>query len=634
MINNSNSEQFRPIGGITPTPHQVDVLGGIDHFLTLNKYEEVHLPLLGYDVESLSEIKLRDILNMLNDKQEYLFATLQGRAGVGKTTVGQWIIDAAAKYYHGRVCVSYPTHKAGRVLRNKIKGKYEFSTLQALVGMSPNMHIEKFNPNNLKFYFKGKDELPMDKFQVIFLDEASMLGSALYNFFVDRCKSLNIKVVFTGHKAQLPGVNDYLSKAFSDVKNLFYLNEIIRQKDTNPNVGTLTQLEENILIEMAAIECIKHSPSKGIAFDQVKFELICKNEGINHKDIKYEGDPNVFFQNSWKQMLADKPTNINTETGEGYRCMDTATYEKTICDIFSTDAYEANRDILQVYNFTNKCAKRDNRLVKTARNKNRNLEGEGLMVGETIMSYANIKGKISDMLLANSEDFIITKIREVETHWHKKPTKGAQIKIGGETSPEYILVECPMGSKPDVILKAYACHVEPVFKSDEDERNFDDDYIMIAHPDSYKAIVDMFYTVFNNNGRGFKRGMKSFYGNWLDFKARNVLLNDLWYCPMLKDAPDGGVSDRKINENFRYVVSKDLDRGYSCTIHKSQGSTKVNVGVNLLDLESNEEYQLRKTPITMDARGIIERLKVTVYFKKLLYVAWSRTSKFTFICVK
>lgn len=630
---------------VTPTAHQQDILNNINSFLQCKQYDKDNIAMTGIP-KDLSDIKLNTKIKQYNATKQYLFGVLQGKAGTGKTTVAEFIINSALKKFNN-ICVAYPTHKAGTVIRNKIDSSVEFNTIQSLIGMKPNMQLDHFNPNRPKFGFnKSNDEVPMTEFDFLLIDEASMIPHKVFDYMIKLGIQHDIKILFIGHKAQLPGINDSLSKIFTDVKNIFHLTEVIRQKETNPNIKVLTKLEEDILWQSAIQECIQSSGDiHGYKFDYEKFQEICKNEGISKDRIKPIKSVNEMFINTWKSYLAKHTTDINKETGEGYQCMNGIDYTDTIKNIFNSSKYDDDRNTLQVYNYTNKAVKRNNSLIKDSRNPN-NIDIP-LFVGETIMAYQNVKAQreVSDsfgvqdkILLANSEDFVIREIQEVETKWkYKKISLGAKGQSNSifddveDMNGEYVDILIPAQSfdSADVSLKAYAVYFDPVTKLNNDKRDFENEFIYIAHPDSYPTLVTEYFKYFKDNGFGFRdRFMKSNYKYYLTLKAFNTLIDNVYYNHKTLQLSTSYIEDGV------EVFKKDIDRGYSCTIHKSQGSTKECVGVNLYDIFEMEQRLLNKCPQDNSANSIKKRLDESILIKKLIYVGWSRCSKFAFLQVK
>ena len=125
-----------------------------------------------------------------NTPKDHVF-TLSGRAGTGKTYILKYFID---KIVSNPICVSAPTHKA---LRNvEIHTNKKGKTLQSLHGLRPNVNLEDFNLNNVKFDQLGTPT--MNNYKIIVIDECSMINQILFDLTVRRAQDLNVKILFVG----------------------------------------------------------------------------------------------------------------------------------------------------------------------------------------------------------------------------------------------------------------------------------------------------------------------------------------------------------------------------------------------------------------------------------------------------
>jgi len=154
-------------------------------------------------------------------------AVLAGYAGTGKTfLVGKLVGALAGKF---RLAIAAPTHKALSVLAAKIDATVDFLTVHSLLGykMTANDDVK----------VAERDRPPsIDKFDFIFIDEASMIGS---KFFSDIVMYRGwTKVLFVGDPAQLPPIGEPgVSPVFSRVKFQLLLSEVVRQAAENPIIA-------------------------------------------------------------------------------------------------------------------------------------------------------------------------------------------------------------------------------------------------------------------------------------------------------------------------------------------------------------------------------------------------------------
>lgn len=167
------------------------------------------------------------------------FFTLAGYAGTGKTTMIKKILES---YRYG-VVVSAPTHKAKKVIINTTKK--DGQTLHALLGLRPDVDLDNFNPNDPKF---NPIAIPkITDYNLVIIDEASMINQELYDLIIDKTKGSRTKVLFMGDPAQIPPVGEKESVVFNQTTNQFYqLTKIERQNDTNPLTFVYDALRNNL----------------------------------------------------------------------------------------------------------------------------------------------------------------------------------------------------------------------------------------------------------------------------------------------------------------------------------------------------------------------------------------------------
>jgi hypothetical protein len=172
-------------------------------------------------------------------KNQGTFFTLAGYAGTGKSTIVKKILDN----YHRGVVVSAPTHKAKKVVINTT-GE-EGKTLHALLGLRPDLDLDNFNPNQPKF---NPIALPkITDYNLVVIDEASMINQELYSLIVDKTQHSRTKVLFMGDPAQIPPVGEKESVVFNQQSNLFHqLTKMERQNDTNPLAYVYDALRNNL----------------------------------------------------------------------------------------------------------------------------------------------------------------------------------------------------------------------------------------------------------------------------------------------------------------------------------------------------------------------------------------------------
>ena len=173
-------------------------------------------------------------------KSDRLFFTLSGPAGSGKTTISKEILRGAGR----KICTA-PTHKAKKVISRSTG--YTAKTIHAILGLKPNVELEGFTQSNVLFDSTGKNT--MADFDVVLIDEASMLSKDLVELIKDKAKENNIKVFFLGDVRQLPPVGESIGLVFSDSEiEQCRLEKSERQTEGNPLISLygsiLTHIDE------------------------------------------------------------------------------------------------------------------------------------------------------------------------------------------------------------------------------------------------------------------------------------------------------------------------------------------------------------------------------------------------------
>ena len=153
---------------------------------------------------------------------------LEGAAGTGKTTIVKNILDDLKN--KKKIIVTAPTHQAKQIISEKTNRQAE--TIHSLLGLRPNIELDNFDPNKPVFDIKAEERIKY--YDLVVIDEASMINKNAFDLIIEKSNQYNSKVLFIGDKHQLPPVNELFSKVFT-TKNKHSLIEIVRQKESNPN---------------------------------------------------------------------------------------------------------------------------------------------------------------------------------------------------------------------------------------------------------------------------------------------------------------------------------------------------------------------------------------------------------------
>ena len=191
------------------------------------------------------------IHDFLSDELRQFF-TLKGYAGTGKSYITCAI---ALSLHHKKVAVTAPSNNAVDVIRQKIKDidplaerHISFLTLHKYLGLK----METLEDTQHLVYC---DKMQDTKYDVVFVDECSMVGEKLFNII--RFRGKTSKWIFIGDPAQLEPVGEESSPCFSHVDSQYELTEVVRSDTSNPvsalvnNVRRLVDGSNATLAEIA-----------------------------------------------------------------------------------------------------------------------------------------------------------------------------------------------------------------------------------------------------------------------------------------------------------------------------------------------------------------------------------------------
>jgi len=126
---------------------------------------------------------------------------VQGSAGVGKSTC----VQSAIERFPHPVALTAPTNKATKVLRDMSARwgleNVHVSTIYSLLGL-----VLKTDRESPYISSTGKTSVPA--FLVIVIDEAYMIGEALYENIIEQSEEYNVKFIFMGDPYQIPPVGE------------------------------------------------------------------------------------------------------------------------------------------------------------------------------------------------------------------------------------------------------------------------------------------------------------------------------------------------------------------------------------------------------------------------------------------
>lgn len=339
--------------------------------------------------QEFAALNIIDFVGKPFDPTKYIVG-LTGPGGVGKTYTLKFIINKC-KYSLSVIKCATPTHKANRVLSEAISK--EVDTIQSVFGLRLDMRLEDFNPSRPQFNPMSKAKL--DNIKLLVIDEGSMLPAKLVTYICNKCKELEIKVIFVGDPFQLSPPGESRSIAFDRCYIVYNLTEIVRQDINNP-VTPLLQLLRNDI------------QNKTYKF----LEYISKRVG----GYQYN------------------------EIGEGFSILSPHDFKANVDSSFSDENYTKNIDMYRIIAYTNPCVTEWNSYIRNTiiTDAHKNI----ITKNDLVMSYETIVDEFMQPIINNSEEYIINDILNFvdETHKFKGFLVRFQLVHGGHiTRPLFVI---------------------------------------------------------------------------------------------------------------------------------------------------------------------------------------------------
>lgn len=329
---------------------------------------------------------------------------LTGQAGSGKTYLTSRIIDYILNECYGaRVAVTAPTHKAIGVLRSFVGSDDDTYTTHAFLGMR-----EDIDRDGKQVFLPSTGySIPADKYNIVIVDEASMVPDVIFDELEKLVNTRRYKVIFVGDAKQIPPVNypDSLPFSVQVQRDLAFtvaeLREIVRQAKGNPIIETASEIREAVF-----------SPILPLSYQNKVKGLI----GVSY--IKY-GE------------LADNLAGIY--------------------DLYDSEEFKNSGDYVKIVAWTNEQVVKYNKLIR------KHLFGDvpHIVPGDKLVSDAPLKEK-KQVLVQNNMDMEVLAV-DIRTQ-----------EMAGEGLDYYrahVRVDRPSGRSDEVIIKILHEESEKLFLS-------------------------------------------------------------------------------------------------------------------------------------------------------------------------
>lgn len=169
-----------------------------------------------------------EMINFIENSSDQYFR-LSGYAGTGKSflmaKVIEWLKQEDYKY-----AVAAPTNKAAKNLTQIARSqgiKIEATTVAKLLKLQPTIDVDT---GQQSFEFNSEKELELKDYEVIIIDEYSMLNKENFRDLQQAVKGGETKIIFVGDSSQLPPVKEKepIVATHPDIKKSVNLTQIVR----------------------------------------------------------------------------------------------------------------------------------------------------------------------------------------------------------------------------------------------------------------------------------------------------------------------------------------------------------------------------------------------------------------------
>ena len=255
---------------------------------------------------------------------------LTGDAGTGKTSTIIEAVKYMLKERDWRIAMTAPTNKAKMVLEEKAHQagleheRLHFFTCHSLLGLVLGKPDPKTGERKLKKGFKPYNEPGFLNFDLVIVDECSMVDETLYDYFLEAQENGkesdydavfmqqkgknasyipdNTRIMFVGDPEQLPPVKETGSQTFRGADHHWHLESPVR-------------FQGGILQYSTAIRQLKSRDESGVIPDSPDLVLAEKDEWLNKaislfKSPEYESNPDYCRMIAWTNKQVDTLNNV------------------------------------------------------------------------------------------------------------------------------------------------------------------------------------------------------------------------------------------------------------------------------------------------------------------------------------
>ena len=529
-----------------------------------------------------------------SDENEVL---LIGYAGTGKTTlITKFINDIINNKLVKRIAIAAPTHKAVGIIKNKLYGNiYEKEQSKNLMKYVEVLTIHRllnyqnYIDNNGNTYFaKSLVDTNWDIYNLIVIDECSMLNNQIINDILLELeknyenKNNKLKIIYLGDPAQLPPVNQKISKIFTRNITKYYLEKIIRTN--NNNIMDLSNQHRKWILS-------------GNDDDMPNLEL------YNSNSIKIHDNTSVwlnnFINNNNKNNIILSWTNKKCNLYNDY-------IRKSIFKKENLSKYELGEILIFQDYYRVKIG--DNKDIHNYINFYTSEQVKLYDINTKIIKFDNLKvKKTSSILPENIFDIYTDYVNKLNKIINDNPIKIYEMQVRKINSDENIYVDNFNKLKKKIEINIYKSKSKILTEYEKlDIINNIDKNINFMNNLVYKYNESLFNNGFINENITIttiheddviKYNELVEIGNIKLLKLKEKLyskINKIKNIENIEKCNLFSIIEKKMNTLWKEWQSKIIDSiaqlnyGYCITVHKSQGSTFSNVYIDIADIFENK----------------------------------------------
>jgi len=538
-----------------------------------------------------------NLLKFLNSDESELL--LIGYAGTGKTTlITKFINDIINDKLVKRIAIAAPTHKAVGIIKNKLYGNiYEKEKSKNLkkyievLTIHRLLNYQNYIDNNGNTYFaKGLVDTNWDIYNLIVIDECSMLNNQIINDIVLELernyenKNNKLKVIYLGDPAQLPPVNQKISKIFTRDITKYYLEKIIRTN--NNNIMDLSNQHRKWILsgddkDMPNLEIYNSNTIKIHDNTCVWLDNFINNSNKNNIILSWTNKKCNLYNDYIRKAIFKKENLAKYELGEILIFQDY--YRVKIGDIENINNYINfyTSEQVKLYDIKKKITKLENLKVK----------------------------KTSNILPDNINNIYIEYVDKLNKIIDDNPIKIYELQVRKINSDENIYVDNFNNLKKKIEINIYKSKSKTFTEYEKIAiiNNIDKNINFMNN------LVYKYNESLNNNGivnadenitittihedDAIKYNEIIEIGNVKLLKLKEKLyskINKIKDIDNIEKCNLFSIIEKKMNTLWKEWQNKIIDSmaqlnyGYCITVHKSQGSTFSNVYIDIADIFENK----------------------------------------------